>query len=184
MNVEAGSCLWSRLWEIQLEPMLQGTMGLRTTSIKSKQCEEVMPGLLTGLLLFIVVWVGASEHQLVWVAQARISVDLTHPHLQIFVEHQVHAKDLEMSVLRNLVMLLNSLSNVARSVCADGTDLLPKTLFVQLVKAGVVLAQIGHKLLHADLLPSSNKWLLLEVVLLILWLRIQAHVGHVHRWIE
>jgi len=162
--------------------MAQGTFRLLPASIKTKQRKYVVKGVLASLGLLLVIWIWAPKHLCIWVAETRVCVDLAHPNLHVLVQHEVHPKYLKVPVTDYvLVVSLNTLSNVTGSVFSDVENLLPK---IVLTERGASFSQVRHELFHTDLLSTPNNRLLLEVVLLVVWLGIEAHVGNMNWRIE
>jgi len=163
--------------------MAQRTLRLLSPSIEAQQSKHVVKGVHASLELFLVIWIWAAEDLLVGITQTRVSVHLTHPNLHVLVKHQVHSKDLKVPVGNDLILVvsLDALSNVCGSVCSNVQDLLPK---IVLAERRVRLSQVRNQLVHSDLLTTPHNWLLVEVVFLIFWLGVQAHVCDMRRRIE
>merc|ERR1740121_1481273 len=86
-----------------------------------------------------------------------------------------------MSVPDVLAVPPHALSDVAGAIRCNAEDLLPQRLLAERWK---VVGQMSHKLAHTDLLSSPDDRLLFEEVVLVFWLRVQAHVRDMHGRIE
>ena len=123
---------------INLEPVAKGSLGLFHRRIQAKKRKHVVQGFCTGRELLLVVWIWAAENLLVWISNSRVSVDLAHPDFELLVQHEVHAKNLEVTVWQDFESALHGLPDVQSGVRRNLQNLLPKSC---LVKAGVMLVR-------------------------------------------